>query len=110
MSGWKLIGLVMIVALVSAGCASSREGYVSQQLTMYSSMDATALVYSDPLASAFLDDHPLRWMGFALYPMGVAIDYAVNRPLYNLASTMPGLFGYNSEDAMLNAQRLSLRR
>ncbi len=114
MSRWKLIGLVMVVALVAAGCASSREGYAgqqhTQQLTMYSSMDATALVYSDPLATAFLDDYPLRWIGFALYPAGVAMDYGLNRPLYNLASTLPGLFGYTSEDAMLNAQRVSVKR
>ncbi len=110
MNGWKLIGLVLVLALVSAGCAGNREVQVGQQATMYSSMDATALVYSDPAAAALLNDHPLRWMAFALYPAGVVVDYTVNRPLYTLGSVAPGLFGYTSEDAMLDAQRLGFRR
>jgi hypothetical protein len=110
MNRWKLIGLVMVAALVSAGCAGSQDIQVGPQATMYSSMDATALVYSDPAAAAFLNDHPLRWIAFAAYPGGVAIDYLANRPLYSLASKVPGLFGYTNEDAMLDAQRLSIRR
>jgi len=103
-------GMAVLVLLLSAGCAGSQEIQVGPQATMYSSMDATALVYSDPAASAFLNDHPLRWLAFIAYPGGVAIDYAVNRPFYSLASKMPGLFGYSSEDAMLDAQRLNFRR
>ncbi|MBI5411201.1 MAG: hypothetical protein HZA21_04325 [Nitrospirae bacterium] len=110
MKAIKLFGLVMLVAFLAAGCAGTREVQVGQQATMYSSMDATALVYSDPAAAAQLNDHPLRWVGFALNPLGVAADYAINRPFYALASTMPGLFGYTSEDAMLDAQRLGIRR
>lgn len=110
MNGWKLIGLVMVVALVSVGCAGNRELQAPQQSTMYSSMDSTALVYSDTGAAAILQDHPLRWLGFALHPVGVAMDYALNRPFYNVASSLPGLFGFTSEDAMIHAQRVGMTR
>ncbi|MBM4125086.1 MAG: hypothetical protein FJ246_09080 [Nitrospira sp.] len=110
MGRWKLVGLVMVAILVSAGCTGNRELQVVQQSTMYSSMDSTALVYSDTGAAALLQDHPLRWIGFALHPIGVAVDYAFNRPFYNLASTWPGLFGFTSEDAMVHAQRTGVMR
>jgi len=105
-----LAGMAVLVLLLSTGCAGSQEIQAGPQATMYSSMDATALVYSDPAASAFLNDHPLRWAAFVTYPAAVVGDYAVNRPFYSLASKVPGLFGYTSEDAMLNAQRLNFRR
>jgi len=105
-----LAGMAVLVSLLSAGCAGGQDIQVGPQATMYSSMDATALVYSDPAAAAFLNDHPLRWTAFVTYPAAVVGDYVVNRPFYSLASKMPGLFGYTSEDAMLDAQRLSIRR
>jgi hypothetical protein len=40
-----------------------------------------------------------------LHPIGVGIDYGVNRPIYKLTSKMPYLFGYTSEDSMLDSQR-----
>jgi len=33
------------------------------------------------------------------------IDYGLNRPMYMLTSQMPYLFGYTSEDSMLDSQR-----
>lgn len=33
------------------------------------------------------------------------MDYGVNRPIYAITSKMPYLFGYTSEDSMVNSQR-----
>jgi hypothetical protein len=33
------------------------------------------------------------------------LDYGLNRPIYTLTSKLPYLFGYTSEDAMLDSQR-----
>jgi hypothetical protein len=104
-----IVGIVLIADLV--GCAGNRqqtvesyEGYVAPA-SIYSVMDSTALVYTDVAAGSPLYDNPFRWLGFVLHPVGQLFDYGLNRPLYSLAGTMPYLFGYTSEDAMLNSQR-----
>ena len=56
-------------------------------------MAPTSLVYTDVAAGASANDNPWRWTGFLLHPLGVAVDYGVNRPLYTLTSKMPYLFG-----------------
>lgn len=101
---------VAVIALLMAGCSGSKETRIVQQTTMYSTMDSTALVYTDPAAASAIQDHPLRWAGFIIQPFGVAGDYLVNRPLYFIASLWPGLFGYTNEDAMVSAQRQSVFR
>jgi hypothetical protein len=72
---------------------------------MYSALDATAQVYSNTRAQAPVDDNPWRWVGFALHPVGVVFDYAINRPIYALTSAFPYLFGYTSEDVLVSSQR-----
>lgn len=102
------VGIVLIISLV--GCASNRQqtvdagGYVAPA-SIYTVMDSTALVYTDVAAGSPLYDNPFRWLGFLLHPVGQVLDYGVNRPIYSLTSHMPYLFGYTSEDAMLNSQR-----
>jgi hypothetical protein len=104
-----LLGMAAI-ALVAAGCSGSRDTKIVQQTTMYSTMDSTALVYTDPAAASPVQDHPLRWFGFVVHPFGVGLDYLVNRPVYFIASLWPGLFGYTNEDAMVSAQRQTVFR
>jgi len=101
------IGLTLLAATAIAGCASRQDlTYQSvQPVSTYSSMDATALVYTDPAALAPTSDHPLRWLGFLGHPVGQLLDYVLNRPLYWLARIQPTLFGMTAEDAMLDAQR-----
>lgn len=103
------VGILLIAGLV--GCAGNRQqtvdadgGYVAPA-SIYSVMDSTALVYTDVAAGSPLYDNPWRWVGFLLHPVGQVLDYGVNRPIYSLTSHMPYLFGYTSEDAMLNSQR-----
>jgi hypothetical protein len=105
---------LMVVALLVfaglTGCAGHQQaadgdiGYVAPA-SIYSVMDSTALVYTDVAAGSPLNDNPWRWLGFLLHPVGQAMDYGVNRPVYSLTGSMPYLFGYTSEDAMLDGQR-----
>jgi hypothetical protein len=43
--------------------------------------------------------HPFRAVGFVLYPIGVAFDYAVVRPFYMLGGLAPEWFGLTTDDA-----------
>ena len=92
------LGLLLIAGLV--GCAGHQQttegdiGYVAPA-SIYSVMDSTALVYTDVAAGS----------PFLLHPVGQALDYGFNRPVYSVTGSMPYLFGYTSEDAMLDSQR-----
>jgi hypothetical protein len=103
-----MVGLLVIIGM--AGCASHQQtgegdiGYVAPA-SIYSVMDSTALVYTDVAAGSPLSDNPFRWLGFLLHPVGQALDYGFNRPVYSLTGSMPYLFGYTTEDAMLDSQR-----
>lgn len=107
MKNVQLIGLVAVVAMLAAGCATKPEGavHLAQGGGMYSALDATAQVYSHPRAQAPVDDNPLRWLGIVLHPVGVLFEYGVNRPFYVLASSFPDMFGYTSEDALIDSRR-----
>ena len=111
-TAWAL-GVVMTALLIS-GCGTTRQqGAVmsgddreyTPPTSIYNILDSTALVYSDPSAGAALNDNPWRWLGFILHPIGQGLDYAINRPIYALASVFPNFFGYTSEDSMVDAQR-----
>jgi hypothetical protein len=107
------LALGIILLATAAGCAGNREqqgladadGGYTAPASIYSVMDPTSLVYTDVAAGSSPGDNPWRWTGFLLHPLGVAADYAVNRPFYTLTSKMPYLFGYTSEDAMIDGQR-----
>ncbi|MBX3237571.1 MAG: hypothetical protein KF814_15585 [Nitrospiraceae bacterium] len=101
---------LMFGILLTTGCASTQQPAMNDQsynapVSIYSAMDSTSLVYTDPAAAAPVGDNPYRWMGFILHPVGQFFDYTVNRPLYTLSSINPRLFGYTSEDAMVDSQR-----
>jgi hypothetical protein len=105
------VGVLLLATAV--GCAGNREqqasadadvGYTAPA-SIYSVMDPTSLVYTDVSAGAAPSDNPWRWTGFLFHPVGVALDYGLNRPIYKLTSQMPYLFGYTSEDSMLDSQR-----
>lgn len=106
MKSIQVIGLVALAVVLAAGCATKQSDMPpTHGGGMYSALDATAQVYSDPLAQAAIEDFPLRWVGFALHPIGVVMDYAINRPIYAFTSSFPTLFGYTGEDVMISSQR-----
>jgi len=109
------VGIAMLT-IVAAGCATTNqqtannsENYAEQEYTpptsIFSILDATALVYTDPAAGSTINDHPLRWLGFLAHPFGHAVDYGVNRPMYTLGGSIPYVFGYTAEDAMQDTLR-----
>jgi len=105
------MGILMLATVV--GCAGNSQEQVSANAdggytppaSIYSVMDPTSLVYTDVAAGAAANDNPWRWAGFLLHPLGVAMDFGVNRPMYTLSSLMPYLFGYTTEDSMQDSQR-----
>ncbi|NOT21950.1 MAG: hypothetical protein HOP22_04405 [Nitrospiraceae bacterium] len=107
------LALGILFLATAVGCAGNSQQQAladadvsyAPPASIYSVMDPTSLVYTDVAAGATPSDNPWRWTGFLLHPLGVALDYGVNRPIYKLTSKMPYLFGYTSEDSMLDSQR-----
>ena len=107
------LALGILLLATAVGCAGNRQdqsmadadGNYAPPASIYSVMDPTSLIYSDVAAGSAAYDNPWRWAGFLLHPVGVALDYGVNRPMYTIPSKNPYLFGYTSEDSMLDSQR-----
>ena len=107
------LALGILLLATAVGCAENRQqqnlgdgdGNYMPPASIYSVMDPTSLVYTDVRAGSAASDNPWRWAGFFLHPLGVAMDYGVNRPIYTLSSKMPYVFGYTAEDSMLDSQR-----
>ncbi len=106
------LALGILLLATAVGCAENRqqqiadlEGDYIAPTSIYSVMDSTSLVYTDVAAGAAPSDNPWRWVGFLLHPVGVALDYGINRPIYTLPSKNQYLFGYTAEDSMLDSQR-----
>ena len=105
------IGILLLATAV--GCAGNpqqqasadADGDYTAPASIYSVMDPTSLVYTDVAAGSAANDNPWRWAGFLLHPIGVALDYGLNRPFYKVPSQMPYLFGYTTEDSMQDSQR-----
>ena len=104
------LATIIFGLLLTTGCSTTDQMATQDQnynapLSIYSAMDSTSLVYSDPMAASQANDNPFRWAGFILHPVGQLVDYTVNRPLYAIAKQAPYLFGYTSEDSMIDSQR-----
>ena len=102
---------VVITAVLVAGCGASPRNSTASDTkyeppaSIYNTMDTTVMAYTDPTAASPLNDHPYRWLAYVLHPIGQAVDYTINRPLYKLASSFDSLFGYTREDSTLDSQR-----
>ena len=107
------LAMGILILVTAVGCAENRQQQTSDDAdgnymppaSIYSVMDPTSLVYTDVRAGSAANDNPWRWAGFFLHPLGVAMDYGVNRSIYTLSSKMPYVFGYTAEDSMLDSQR-----
>ncbi|MDR4478790.1 MAG: hypothetical protein R3B37_03440 [Nitrospira sp.] len=106
-----IVTTIILGLLLTTGCSTANHQMATQDqnynapLSIYSAMDSTSLVYSDPMAASQANDNPYRWLGFILHPVGLLVDYTVNRPLYTIASLAPYVFGYTAEDSMIDSQR-----
>jgi hypothetical protein len=100
-----ILGLVLTTGCSTTNQVATQDQNYNAPLSIYSAMDSTSLVYSDPMAASQANDHPYRWAAFILHPVGHLVDYTVNRPLYAIAKHAPYLFGYTPEDSMIDSQR-----
>jgi hypothetical protein len=105
-TGFMTAALLSVVMIT--GCATQPDLKAAQTASTYWPLDYAAGTYSDPVAVNPVNDNIWRIMAFIMHPLGVAMDYAINRPLYTLASYAPGIFGYTSEDAGLHANRANV--
>jgi hypothetical protein len=115
--------ILAVVAAIGLGCSASDlkaqkdDGWVhvSQTLpdgeyiynpslpVMSKLQDPTWVGYSsNPNAYG----HPFRPVGFVLYPVGVALDWVLMKPLYILSGLAPEWFGLNADDAWTYQQRM----
>ncbi|HMZ55924.1 MAG TPA: hypothetical protein PKV55_10325 [Nitrospira sp.] len=105
------LATIILGLVLTTGCSTTNNQIATQDqtynapLSIYSAMDSTSLVYSDPMAASQANDNPYRWLGFILHPVGHVVDYTVNRPLYAIAKHAPYIFGYTPEDSMIDSQR-----
>ena len=105
------LATIILGLVLTTGCSTTNNQIATQDqtynapLSIYSAMDSTSLVYSDPMAPSQANDNPYRWLGFILHPVGHVVDYTVNRPLYAIAKHAPYIFGYTPEDSMIDSQR-----
>lgn len=107
------LALGILFLATAVGCAgnsqqemsATTDGSYTAPASIYSVMDPTSLVYTDVAAGSAPNDNPWRWAAFVLHPVGVALDYGLNRPFYKIPSKMPYIFGYTAEDSMLDSQR-----
>lgn len=100
---FAVIAVILLVGVLGAGCATTAD--TAQPTANYWPLDSLAMSFADPVAVSPVHDFPLRWVGFALHPIGVVLDYLVNRPIYWVASTFPRVFGLTAEDSGHMAQR-----
>lgn len=90
--------VAVCISLLAVGCVSS----LSQQrpLTYTKNVDQELDLADQVAVSGSFHDNPLRLVGYALYPVGVMLEYIVTRPAYFVASLAPHVSGYTVEDAI----------
>jgi hypothetical protein len=96
----KPLIVLLLAAALGAGCSASQ-----LQARKDNAWFSTALPdeqNSNPTGYA----HPLRPAAFVLYPVGVALDYALVRPFYLMAGLAPEWFGLTVDDAQKYQQHL----
>jgi len=100
-----VIMVILLVGMFGTGCATTHDEDTAQPTANYWPLDSLAMSFADPVAVSPVHDYPLRWVGYGMHPIGVILDYLVNRPVYFIASTFPKFFGFTAEDAGHQAQR-----
>jgi len=93
----KALAVLLLAALIGVGCSAAQ--LKSQKEDAWNWTPKAMPDSGDPSAGGY--GHPFRAAGFALHPVGVALDYALVRPFYLLGSLAPEWFGLTAEDAQL---------
>jgi hypothetical protein len=98
----KVIAVLLLAALIGAGCSAAQ---------LKANKDAAWNDFPRALPDSYDGNpssygHPFRGAAFALYPLGVIVDYIVVRPFYLLGGLGPEWFGLRAEDAVSYQQHL----
>src|SRR5262245_23037914 len=104
----KRLMILTLTGVVLAGCAMSKvqpDGkYISNpSLPTLSSLPDPQWVGGETNPGGY--GHPLRPFAIALYPVGVALDWALMWPFYMVGSLAPGWFGITADDAQTFYER-----
>ena len=91
----KILVVLLLAAVVGAGCSAAK--LKSQKDDAWGFVSTSLPDSHDPNPSGY--GHPFRGVAFALYPIGVALDWVLIKPFYMLAGLAPEWFGLTSEDA-----------
>jgi hypothetical protein len=114
--GTKQLIILVVAAALGVGCsasslrASKDDGWarVSQTLPdgeyIHNPSLPTLSTLPDPTWTGYSSNpnaygHVFRPVGLILYPVGVALDWVVMRPLYMLGGLAPEWFGLTADDA-----------
>ncbi len=93
--------LLCAVAFLAVGCSTNSTFVTPKTPLSYSDSVDIQMELADQVAvTGQFQDHPFRLVGYALYPIGAALDYLVLKPSYFVASLAPPIFGYTIEDAL----------
>jgi hypothetical protein len=93
---------LLVAAMLGAGCSAST--LQAQKDDAWSGFPRALPDTQDSNAAGY--SHPLRGAAYVLYPIGVALDYALIRPFYLLAGLAPEWFGLSSDDAQKYQEHL----
>jgi len=100
--GVRRLTMLLLAVTVCAGCAMSQgmpDGFYinNPSLPSLSNLPDPNWVGAEPTPNAY--GHPFRPVALLLNPVGLALDYALMRPLYMLGSLAPQWFGFTVDDS-----------
>jgi len=98
----KGLTVLLLAAVLGAACSASQ--LKAQKDDAWSHFPQALPDNQNAAAGAY--SHPLRGAAFVLYPIGVALDYALVRPFYLLAGLAPEWFGLSVDDAQKYQEHL----
>ena len=90
----KALAVLLLAALIGVGCTAGQ--LKAQKDDSWNWVPKGLPDTPEPSSGGY--GHPFRAAAFALHPVGVALDYALARPLYLLGSLAPEWFGFTVED------------
>ncbi len=91
----RVLIVLALAVLVAAGCAGSE--LKARKDNAWSAVPQALPDRYEPDPTGY--GHPLRGAAFVLYPIGMALDYALVRPFYLLGGLAPEWFGLSTDDA-----------
>ena len=92
----RAFGVLLLAVLVVGGCATPAE-LKARKDNAWSHVPNALPDTNQANPNAY--GHPFRVLGFLFHPIGVALDYALVRPVHMLGGLAPEWFGLTIDDA-----------